>query len=180
MEEQQQAAPKKKAKPKPPRVNMVVRKMVDCETGELLWALVPMHDVDRRAMRERRLKPGDLVATEIKPPRDIVQWRKAHALGQFCVMHIEGFENLDSHGAIKRLQFEGDIECDHEEFDLGALGKITRKVARSLSFESMPNDVWRGVWARLCDYLGRTYLGGVTDQNAIEEMINMMPPVQFE
>lgn len=178
MDEQQQAKPKK-SKPRPPRVNVVVRKVIDADTGELLWALVPMHDVDRRALRERRVKPGDLLAAEFKPPRDVIQWRKAHALGQYCVQNIEGFERLTAHGAIKRLQEEGDIECDHEMFDLGQLGRVTRKVARSLSFESMTEDVFQVAYAALCQYLGETYLGGVTDPHAIEEMIRLMPPVQF-
>lgn len=168
---------KKKRKKKQPLVHGEVRKVMDVATGEILAAIVPMHPEDRAALRGRKLKYGDTVAMEIKSPRDVVQWRKAHVLGRFCVEQIEGFENLDPHAAVKRLQEEGDIECEHETFDLGSLGKVSRKVARSLSFDSMPEEVFRGVYAKLCDYLGRTYLGGI-DEAAVLDMIRLMPAVQ--
>lgn len=175
---------KKKAKTKRPRVNMIVRKVADCETGEVFKALVAMHDTDRRAMQERRLKIGDLVACEIRPPRDVVQWRKAHALAQYLILHVERFTDMQSHEVIKVLQREGNngqgIECETITIDLGPLGKVAAVQPKSLSFESMGQDVFANVYAAMCNHVGQNYLGGITDQLAVEDMIKMMPQVRLD
>src|SRR5690606_39831457 len=63
--------------------------------------------------------------------------------------------------ALKLIQRDADIECDHQmqDLDLGAYGKhkIDVRVPRSLQFSTMSQEVWRDVFKRFKDYCIRTY-----------------------
>lgn len=165
---------KKKKPAKKPRIYLQVREVVDVETGRKCLALLAEDGVQRSAMKERGFKKGQRVAADIHPERCYQQWKKAHVLGMFMVQNIVDFEGLDAHGAIKKLQFDSDIECEHEAFDLGSLGQFSRKVAKSLSFDGMGQDVFNRVYSQLCDALSSKYFPGMGEAE-IEEMIKLMP-----
>lgn len=170
------AKPKKagtKAK-KPPRIYAEVREVIDVASGRRCYGLLAEDDVQRAAMKERGFKKGMRVALDVHAERCYSQWMQTHKLGQLLVANVDGFESLDAHKALKKVQQAGDIECEHEAFDIPGLGKVTRSVARSLAFDEMGQDVYDRVFKALCQYIGATYFGGLDDV-AVAEMIDLMP-----
>lgn len=115
-------------------------------TGEVVLCLVPTTRWDRAMCADRRWKPGaELMADPVKA-RNVGLWRLAHRLGTFLVEHVEGFELLDAHRALKKLQTDSGIGVIEEEFDLGELGKVRRRVAESLNFSDMEDTDFRRLW----------------------------------
>lgn len=141
-------------KPKRRRARLIyltVHKVILPETGELIGALIPSTKWDRRTMKERKFHTGIELQGDLRQARNVKFYRLAHALGGFLADHVEGFEGLSQHEALKRLQEQSGIGCEEESFsmDLGpALGTVTgtRKVAESLNFEDMDELRWSELW----------------------------------
>ncbi|MFZ3193716.1 MAG: hypothetical protein WA154_11005 [Moraxellaceae bacterium] len=192
----------KKSTKRPSRpIYFTARKLVDPETGEMVGALVPSSDIDRHLMRQRGFKTGQEVRCDPKQPRNPKFNRLVHVLGQYLVEHVEGFENLDCHGAIKRVQLEAGVACEVVEIDatpvvsailavadslLGAaaarmlaavlpdIKTVPVKQAASLSFDAMPEDKFRQVWDGVCRHVAEHYWPDL-DQDVIEQMAGLMP-----
>ena len=81
-------AQRKKAKRASRPVYLVVRKLVDPDTGELIGALVPAHPIDARLMRDRKFHVNREVRAELKQRRNVKFHRLAHAVGQLLVEHV--------------------------------------------------------------------------------------------
>ena len=90
------SSPLAKAKAKRARrpIYLLVRKLVDPETGELVGALVPANMIDQRLLRERKFNVGREVRAELKQSRNPAFHRLAHALGHLLVDNVDGFEAL--------------------------------------------------------------------------------------
>ena len=152
-------------------IYLIVRKLADPDTGEIVGALVPANAIDGRLMRERKFTVGREIRAEMKQPRNVAFHRLAHALGHLLVDNVEELRDLSSHEALKRLQLESGIACEIVEMDaspvisailaaaeemLGAgarkvlaavlpeIKTIPVKVARSLAFDEMDEDEFRG------------------------------------
>lgn len=119
------------------------------ETGEERLALVAAHPVDRRICKERRYRMGDEVRMDLKKPRNVKFHRLMHAIGQLLVEHMAGFEHLDAHGAIKRVQRESGVCCEEMTVDMGTLrigdmeiplGQRPVKVPESMAFDDMSQE----------------------------------------
>lgn len=192
----------KKTQKKPSRpIYFTARKLMDPETGELVGALVPSSDIDRQMMRRRGFRNGQEVRCDPKQPRNPKFHRLVHVLGQYLVEHVEGFENLDCHGAIKRVQLEANVACEVVEIDaapvvsailavaeslLGAaaakmlaavlpdIKTVPVKQAKSLAFDSMPEHQFRQVWEAICRHVAEHYWPDLTEE-AIEAMAGLMP-----
>lgn len=156
------AAERKAAKRARRPVYMLVRKLIDPDTGALVGALVPAHPVDARLMRERKLYAGREVRAELKQPRNPAFHRLAHAVGHLMVDHVDGFESETAHSALKRVQRESGICCEPFEIDLGPLGKVQAMQARSLSFDEMDEGEFGEFFAGICDYIDAHYMHGLT------------------
>lgn len=141
-----------------------VERLVRPETGEEVGALVPRYKADQLEMRARKYSVGSDLRAELKKPRNPGFHRKAHALGQMAVDNIEGFEQLNAHDALKRLQTEAGVQCEPMELDLGPLGLVNISRPRSIAFDEMEEgdftELWEGVlahiraryWPTLADY----------------------------
>lgn len=159
---------------KRPRIYLAVREVVDVATGKRCLGLLAEDDIQRSAMRERGFKKGMRVACDVHPERDIGQWRKSHLLGRLLVDNVEGFEQLDAHRALKKIQVDGDIECDHEAMDFPGLGPIQVRRARSLAFDEMGQDDFDRVFLAMCRHIGAAHFAGL-DEQAVLEMLDLMP-----
>lgn len=153
-------------------------------TGEVVGALVPRFATDRRLMRERGYRIGDDLRAEVTKPRILGQHRRAHLLGQLVIAQVEGFERLDSHSAIKRLQREAGVCCDVEQIDAGPvvaailaaaesiLGAVATRmlkavlpeikaidvlVPQSLAFDRMEQGEFELFYAGICAHLCARY-----------------------
>jgi hypothetical protein len=159
---------------KRPKVYLTKRVLMDPRTGEQVVALVPVHKAARIMLNDLKLGRDEQVRCEFTRARNVKFWGLAHALGQSLVEHVEGFEALNAHQAIKRVQFEAGVECECERFDIPGLGSVERRVPRSLAFDEMDEAEFRRVYGALCDYIGLTYFSGL-DEDAVSHMVQMMP-----
>lgn len=152
-------AKKKPAKP----VYMTWERLVRPDTGESVMAITGRYKGDRESLKARGYRPGDEVRVEIKRPRNPKFHRLAHALGGLAVDQIEGFEALDHHGALKRLQSESGVCCVEEVFDLPGFGTITRKVPESIAFDEMPEERFIELWTGVCRHIVAKYWPTLTE-----------------
>lgn len=127
-----------------------VMRVVLLETGEEVGALVPLTKWDRRSMRERKFTIGSEWRGDLKRARNPGFYRKAHVLGAWLADHVEGFEGLSQHDALKRLQELSGIGCTLESFHADMPGggslEFKRAVAESLNFEDMDEGRWCELW----------------------------------
>lgn len=162
------AAERLKAKRARRPIYMVVRKLVDPETGEELGALVPANGIDQRLMRERKFHVNREVRAELKQPREVWKHRLMHKIGMLIVDNVEGFEHKDSHDAIKQIQADSGVCCDQETFviDLGQFGRheVTRNVPRSMAFDEMPEDEFERLFVGLTAWIGEKYAHLMLDE----------------
>ncbi|WP_254898845.1 hypothetical protein [Stenotrophomonas sp. NA06056] len=162
----------------------MVAKLIDPNTGALVGALVPADDVDGRLMRDRKLRIGRKIRAELKQPREEWQHRLIHKIWHLMVDNVEGWEQLDAHDAVKRLQLDADVCCETVEMDAtpviaavldaceALLGAGARKVlagvlpeirtlpvkrAESLSFDEMDQACFQELFDGLTEYIGRHY-----------------------
>lgn len=194
-----QLAPRRKRKERRHILFRVERAVVE-STGELVGALVPRFATDRRLMRDRGYRMGDDLRAELSKPRHLGQHRKAHLLGGLVVAQLEGFEGLDQHAAIKRLQRESGVCCEVEQIDatpvvtaiLAAaetlLGEVATRmlktvlpeikqidvlVPQSLAFDRMEQGEFELFYAGICQHLAERYWPD-GDQEQIEQMAELM------
>ena len=118
---------------------------------------VPADAHTQKRLRERGYTTNDLLAAELRKPRNPRFHRFAHALGLIVVENIEGFENFTSHKALKRLQLEARIECDEIAHKVPGCGMVVSYIPRSLSFESMDEGRFREVICTICSYIVSEY-----------------------
>ncbi len=162
----------------------MVAKLIDPNTGELVGALVPANAVDQRLLRDRKFRVGREIRGELKQPREEWQHRLIHKIGHLIVDNVEGWEQLDAHDAVKRLQLDADVCCETVEMDAtpviaavldaceALLGAGARKVlagvlpeirtipvkrAESLSFDEMEQARFQELFDGLTEYIGNTY-----------------------
>lgn len=163
------AKPRKKQRP----VYFTVRRLVDPATGEEVGALVPMHEVDRRAMRERSYTTGAVIRAELMRPRSVGFHRFAHALGGMIADHIEGYEGLDAHAALKAMQLASGVACDETRTPVPGLGELVSRQAQSLAFDKMPEGEFRAFVSGICHHIAAKHWPHMTPE-AVEEMARMM------
>lgn len=158
---------------KPAMAYFEARKMIDPATGEEVGCFVPRHTTDRRMLRDKGIKTGDVIRMPVKKPRNEKFNRLVHGLGALIVQQVEGFESEDAHSAIKRLQYDADVMCQREDFDIPGVGKLQRRVARSLAFDEMDDGEFHLFWQGICRHIVATYWPTV-DPDTIAAMIPMM------
>lgn len=117
----------------------------------------PADEASRQICRDRKLYAGIEVIAYLYQVRSLEQWKKAHGLGLAMVEHVEAFQNLNAHSALKKLQVDGNIACEEEVFDLGPLGKVTRRLPRSLAFDELDETEFQEIYARMLKYVRETY-----------------------
>lgn len=140
------------------------------ETGEKKLALVAATQWDQAALRARGYKAKQLVRATLKRPRNNVFHRLAHALGTIAVENCEGFEEMDAHDALKKLQRESGVCCEEIDFDLGpAFGIVKAKQAMSIAFDEMPEETFQLLVHGICAYLTEKYHG--VPPGALSEII---------
>jgi hypothetical protein len=79
---------------------------------------------------------------------------------------------MDCHKVLKRLQREALIECDEFVFKLAGM-MVTQFTPRSLSFESMSEEVFSDVYARMCQHIVKEYWPTETTER-VAEMAELM------
>jgi hypothetical protein len=140
-------------------------------------ALEPGDGYTAKRLRERGYKVGDILLADLRKPRHPGFHRLAHRLGMLVADNIDEFTGLDGHAVLKRLQIEGNVECDEIPLFLDLLGqkvKIMHRVPRSLSFASMDEAQFKATIRQISNYIAETYWPSLTPE-AIEDMASAMP-----
>lgn len=135
--------------------------------------LRPADGLSEARLRAKGFKIGDLVFAEIKKPRNPGFHRLAHALGTLVADNLDPFEGMDPHAVLKRLQLECGIGCEEIAYKLHGM-TVVQRIPLSLSYESMGEDEFQGVFRGMCGHLSRTYWPGATEDK-IAAMIDLMP-----
>lgn len=97
--------------------------------------LVPADSYAASKLRERNYRVGDLLAAELVKPRNPKFNRLVHRIGQLVVANIDAFAGMDAHAAVKRLQWEGNIQC--EEVGVSMRSAWSQIAAAILSINGM-------------------------------------------
>lgn len=131
-------------------------------------ALVPADNYAASKLRERGYNMGDLLAAELKKPRNPKFNRLVHRIGQLVVANIEVFQNLDAHTAIKRLQIEGRVACEEIGVMVANYGMVIQLIPRSLSFESMDEGEYQQAARGICRTIAERYWPNMTEDQISE------------
>lgn len=157
------AAKKIRAKRARRPVYLMVRRLMDPDTGEMVGALVPANEIDQRLLRERRFVVGKEIRAELKQSRNPAFHRLVHAVGYLLVDHVDGFESMTAHDAVKEVQKRAGVFCEPMEFELGQFGKVEVQVPRSIAFDEMDEGEFHEFFRGLTDYIDRHLLAGLSD-----------------
>lgn len=161
-----------------------VKPQIDPDTGELRGCLTPNSWIDSKLMRERKYRTGDVLRLMITNPRNQKFHRLVHQLGTLVRQNIDGFQNLNSHEAIKRLQRESGVCCEVMQIDASPvveailaaaeslLGVVATKMLRavlpeiktidvvvpqSISYDDMDESTFRVLFSGICGHLVDRY-----------------------
>lgn len=121
------AVAKRQAKRAARAVYGTLERVAVLSTGEERLGILASHPIDRALMKERGYKEGDELRLEIKHARNAKFHRLLHAVGQVMVDNVDGWEHLNAHDAVKRLQLESDTCC--ETVEMGASSVIQALLA---------------------------------------------------
>ena len=132
-------------------------------------ALVPADPFAATQLRERGYKIGQVVQADITMLRTQGFNRLAHLVGGMIAANVAGFEGMDAHKALKRLQIESGVACEEIGLDVPGFGKCIQKIPRSFSFDSMGEDEYRQAVRGICEYVSRRYWPTVSPEQ-IEAM----------
>ena len=136
-------------------------------------ALVPADDAARDQLRGMGLGIGEVVHATVHKPRNPRFFRLAHRIAKLVRQNIDGFDLLDDHGALKRLQLEAGVECDEMRIIAPGFGPATVQVPRSLAFDSMPEHRFRAMIEGICVHIARVYWPRC-DPAEVERMAEVM------
>lgn len=136
--------------------------------------LEPANGYTLRRLRERGYRLGDQLMAVLTKPRNPGHHRAAHALGTLIIKNIEGFENLNEHDCLKRLQWESGCGCDEIGAMIPNVGMTQIKIPRSLSYENMDQGEFEETIKGICRYIAKQYWPSQTPEQ-IEEMSELMP-----
>lgn len=129
----------------------------------------PADKFSAEELRARKYKLGDIVAGEIRKPRNPGFHRLAHQIGSLIAGNIEAFSGLQAHQVLKRIQLEANIACDEIPLNFPGIGPCSYRVPQSLSYESMEDGVFHQTIEAICAYVSKRYWPTV-EPEAIEQM----------
>lgn len=158
------AAKKIQAKRARRPVYLTCMRLVDPETGVEYGAFVPSHPIDQRLAKERGYRVGREYRAEIKQARVAWQHRLIHKIGTLMVDNVEGWEQLKSHDAVKRLQRESGVCCEELEVDIPGVGRLMVKQAESLAFDDMEQDRFEQLFEGIAQHIGEHYAHVMLDE----------------
>lgn len=153
-------------------VYLRLKVLTDPDTGGKVRAFVARYAEDAAILRERNYAVGSEVRAVIRAPRNPAFHRKAHVLGSIVVANIEGFESLDAHAAVKRLQTESGACCDVSTMTIPELGVVSIKSPQSISFDSMDQEQFESLMTAIYRHIVREYWPTMTEEQ-IGDMVEL-------
>lgn len=136
-------------------------------------SLVPADEFARDQLRSRGYRINELVAAEIIKQRNPRFNRLVHGLGKLVVENVDGFEGIDPHKAIKRLQIEGRVACEEIGVLVHGYGIVIQLIPRSISYESMDEGEYQEAARGISRTIAERYWPQCTPDE-IERMAELM------
>lgn len=136
-------------------------------------ALVPADDQAREQLRNMNLALGEVIQAKIQQRRNPKFFRLAHQVARLARKNLEGFDYLDDHGALKRLQLEAGVQCQEMDINVPGFGKARVTVPRSLAFDSMSEEHFSETIKAICAYIAREYWPQC-DADEVQRMAEVM------
>lgn len=155
------AAKKVKAKRARRPIYLLVDRLMDPDTGEMIGCLRPANAIDQRLLKERKFRIGREVRAELKQPREVWKHKLIHKIGGLLVDHVDEFAACDSHEAIKRVQRKAGV-CV-EEREIPGTDLVIRE-AKSLAFDEMEHSEFEQLFEGITQYIGDHYAGVMLDE----------------
>ncbi|MGJ8524073.1 hypothetical protein R84981_002790 [Carnimonas sp. R-84981] len=141
--------------------------------GNFISAFVPASATDANTIRERGVNIGAVVRVDLTKNRNIEFHRLAHAIGGLCVQHIDAFEGMTHHKALKKLQQDSGIQCDVTITQITGMGVLESRQPKSMAFDAMDQTEFFTMVTELCQYIARTYWPSMTGEQ-VEDMAQAM------
>lgn len=135
--------------------------------------LAPADRFSQSMLRARGYKVGDIVAGEIRKPRNPGFWRLAHAFATLVSENIDQFAGMQAHAVLKRLQWEGNIGCEELGVNVPGVGMAVVRMPQSMGFESMEDGEFHEVMRAFCNHVSKTYWKDLEPEQ-IEQMAGCM------
>lgn len=165
------------SKPKRQPVYFRAVKLIDPASGAEVSAFVPAGAADANTIKERGIKIGSVLRSDLTRPRNIEFHRLAHAIGGLVADNVEKFAGKNHHEVLKQLQFESGVECDVTRTELPEFGMVLEsKQPRSLAFDCMEQGQFYDFVRGVCAHIASEYWPQCTPEE-IESMANAMPGV---
>jgi hypothetical protein len=154
-------APRKSSKPSPIMLRLEMRERRGCFVAADPYAA--------KKIKEKGFRIGDLIAVTMKKLNSIGLNKLLHYIGLLCVQNLDSFSGLDAHTALKRLQIEGNIECDEIGVPVELALKLLRdavergdkmvmwRIPRSMSFETMDEGERHEMGIAFCRHISKHY-----------------------
>lgn len=112
----------------------------------------------------------------VHKPRNYGFHQLAHHVGLLVSANVPGFEGLDPHDVIKRLQIESGIECDYmaiQDKGLGPDRMYQVRLPRSMSFDAMDEPRFRRFIYGICAFIVKRYWPGCTAEE-VEDLATQL------
>lgn len=136
-------------------------------------ALVPADNFTSERLRAKGYHVGDVLKATLTKARSPGFHRLAHVFGELVADNIDSFSGLPAHKVLKRLQYEGDIACEHMLMMVKPYGLVEVRIPQSLSFDSMDEGQFRETFRAMCNHVSATYWPDCTPEQ-IEQMAECM------
>jgi len=133
----------------------------------------PADEISRQVCRRRKFRVGDILAADLRKPRSLVQWGRAHRLGQLLLENTDDFIGMDAHRVLKRLQVETGIGCDEMPIKAPGLGMVIYRIPRTMAFDQMEEGEFQEIYGGFCQHIIATYWPALTEDE-IDQMAGLV------
>lgn len=134
---------------------------------------VPADEETKLRLRSYGFAIGEIVNAKITKPRNPRFHNMVHRLGRLCVENLDGFEQLNAHKAIKRLQYESGAGCDEMYAQVPDVGEAIIRIPKSLSFSEMDDVEFHELYQAIARHLATVYWPTL-DSKQVERMAELV------
>lgn len=139
--------------------------------------LAPQDEFARERLREKGYRQGDIVAADLFKERTSYLNRRAHAFGKLLTHHLDAFDGMTAHTALKRVQIESNAHCDEIGLNFPGMGPCVYRIPKSFNFKDTDEAAFKAAFGSMCAHVRKRYWPEL-QEDQIDEMVKvMMEPI---